>query len=118
MNQQHHYINMEYINAMAGDDTAFACEIISDYLQKIPVLLEKIAEAGNKRDDKEVLFLSHKLRSSFEFLGIRTLGDITFRIENDCKKGIFNDEINPMIAEIREAFEFVKTELEDELKKY
>jgi len=62
------WTNLSYLNEIADDDQNFVKEMIQDYLEKIPKSFNELRHAFQDNDDEKVSFISHKLKSSFDFV--------------------------------------------------
>lgn len=76
------YINPEYIYDLADGDNDFVVEIIGSFLESIGPNLQKLSVAITNEDKQTTVFLAHKLRGSFKFIGCNDAGETVGQIED------------------------------------
>jgi HPt (histidine-containing phosphotransfer) domain-containing protein len=76
------HINLEYLYEVADGDTDFVKEIITDYLEKVPEQFVLVEKAIMSNDAEAIRFLAHKMKSSFQFMGVQRLVEIAQEMEN------------------------------------
>lgn len=75
------HINLEYLYEIADNEIDFVKEIISDYLAKVPAQFTDLEKAVASEDIEATKFIAHKLKSSFQFMGVQTLVDLSNQME-------------------------------------
>jgi HPt (histidine-containing phosphotransfer) domain-containing protein len=75
------HINLEYLYEIADNETDFVREIINDYLNKVPNQFSDLEKAVVAHDLENTRFIAHKLKSSFQFMGVQTLVDFSQQME-------------------------------------
>lgn len=81
-NSNYTHINLEYLYEVADGDADFMKEIINDYLSKVPDQFDQLLEVAAAGDNEAVKFIVHKMKSSFQFMGVQSLVDMAQQIEN------------------------------------
>lgn len=111
------YINLEYLYDMSDGENDFVIEMISDYKKKVPGYINDLQRAMIDGSMEEVKFFAHKLKSSFQFMGVKELVDIAGGIEHRVREEKEFDLIPGEINRIGPLFEIVLAELDEELSK-
>jgi HPt (histidine-containing phosphotransfer) domain-containing protein len=108
------YINLDYLNEVSDGDIDFVNEIINDYLNKVPIQFVELQAAVNAGDDDAARFIAHKMKSSFQFMGVEQLVLLAQQIENaemDQKDIVFNECIGTMTPIIHIVLDELKHKL-------
>lgn len=116
MNNTHYkYINLEYLYEVADGDIDFVKEIITDYLSKVPDQFKQLGKVASEGDLEAIKFVVHKMKSSFQFMGVQSLVDYSQQIENAPDESrikmyeLHGEQMKLIVEE-------VLVELEDKLK--
>ena len=114
-NSEYQYIDLEYINEIAGEEDEFVIEIINNYLDSNPSYILELENAVNAKDYTAIMFFAHKAKGSFKFIGATQLSNLAEQIEIICDgKGSF-DAINEYFQQVKavapKAIEELKTAL-------
>ncbi len=96
----------------SNEDAAFMLELLDVYITELPRTINLISEAINNENAKDLMFNSHKLKGSSLTLGMDVISDISIKLENAAKSGIFNDSVRRLGNELSEKVEIVEKELE------
>ena len=119
---QHSIINEEKItflqDVQSNEDAAFLIELLDVYINELPKTISKILNAIESENSKELLFNSHKLKGSSLTLGMDVISEISIKLENAAKAGIFNETVRKLGDELFQKVEIVGKELELIRKKY
>lgn len=109
------YIDLEYIYDLADGDNDFAVEILTGCIETIGPNMKKLAEAVKANDEEAALFLTHKLKGSFRFVGCNADGDTVEEMEKllEAKAGI--DEVSRLLAVIEARYVEIEKELQQAL---
>jgi HPt (histidine-containing phosphotransfer) domain-containing protein len=81
-NSGYTYINLEYLYEVADNDTDFVREIITDYLNNVPEQLAQMENVAAAGDIEAVKFIAHKMKSSFQFMGVQQLIELSQQMEH------------------------------------
>lgn len=117
MTNKYSYINLDYLHEVADGDQEFMQDMMQEYLDKIPAYIDDLVNAGKAHNMEQVVFCAHKLKSSFQLMGVKQLATIAQQIEQYCKENSHQDEISGMIEQIPPVFEQAVAELKQELAK-
>lgn len=111
---EYKHINLEYLYEIADNETDFVKEIINDYLSKVPDQFVELEKAVTTRDQEATVFIAHKMKSSFQFMGAQILVELSQqmeRAEGDDALDIYKQNIELM----KPIVEGVLVELKDKL---
>ena len=109
-NKQYKHINTEYLFELGDNDPDFIKDIVGDMLVAVPDSLQKIDIAISKSNNDAIVFLAHKLKGTFRFVGNNTLGDIMERIE---KESLSMDEVGQLMQSVKDGYILSEKEFED-----
>lgn len=85
-NEHQMKINLSYLRDLSGDDSEFIIDILNTFLEENPKDLEATQVAINSGDVVQVGKLAHKMKSSFQMLGLEEIRALAFKIEQNAKK--------------------------------
>ncbi|MES2558520.1 MAG: Hpt domain-containing protein [Bacteroidota bacterium] len=75
------HIDLSYLYEIADDDSDFVKEMITDYIQKVPEHFSELLMASKEQNFEQTHFIAHKIKSSFQFMGVTQLVDLASNIE-------------------------------------
>ncbi len=78
------FFNPSKIDEICSDDNEFKQQIIKTYNEVTLDSIEKIKNAVINEQIDDIKFHAHKLKSSFDFLGAKSLSYKCMRIESNC----------------------------------
>ncbi|MFA6262356.1 MAG: Hpt domain-containing protein [Bacteroidia bacterium] len=81
--KKYQYIDLTYMYEIADDDLAFVREMLASFIEKIPPQFEQLLNSAVVSDYKQTSFLAHKLKASYQLMGVKLLADMAYRIEVD-----------------------------------
>jgi CheY-like chemotaxis protein len=112
------YIDLSYLKQLAEGDNEFVAEMIALFIEQTPAEIEKLEICLLKKEWESMRILSHKLRSSVSFAGIKELEGWLLAIEEYSEKGTHLDQIPGLVSRVRETCFKAIAELEQELKSF
>lgn len=80
-------LNYDYLSEITGGDTDFIAELLSDFANQTPDLIEQIATAITKGDAAVVGAAAHALKGSARAIGADEFAAIAFELEQAGKQG-------------------------------
>ncbi len=110
------HIDLSYLKQLAEGDNEFVAEMIALFIEQTPSEIEKLEIYLLKKEWGALHTLSHKLRSSVSFAGIKELEEWLLAIEEYTEKGTHLDQIPGLVSRVRETCFKAIGELEQELK--
>lgn len=109
-------INLSYLQDLSGNDSEFIIDILNTFLEENPKDLEATQEAMNIGDTTQIGKLAHKMKSSFQMLGVEEIRVLAFNIEQGAKKEDANStEINGWANELIRLAKQLYTNVEAEI---
>lgn len=84
-------IDLEYIKKIVGNEPVVIKQLIHLVLTKMPVELEKISDAIQKKDKPAIKAIAHNIKSNFRNIGSFELCNQISEIEKMAK---YEDDIN------------------------
>ena len=95
------------LNSVFGDDVAAHARILKKFASQSEEILSGIESAFEQRDEEQVSFLSHKLKSSARTVGADNLSDLCLALETASQHPDW-DEIDILAPGMRPEVERVK----------
>ncbi|WP_421773893.1 Hpt domain-containing protein [Gracilimonas sp.] len=105
-------IDLSYLENITGGDNEVMTEMIDLMLSETPKHIEKIKQAHEKENWKELGAESHKLKPMFLYVGLTSLNEIAQDLEKFGKEAISLKSIPGLIDELEQGY----LEIVDELK--
>jgi CheY-like chemotaxis protein/HPt (histidine-containing phosphotransfer) domain-containing protein len=102
----------------SADDLMFLNELINIYITDLPKMIAQIKNALDHRNDKKLLFYSHKLKGSSLSLGIDELVEICMNLEKAAMEQKFGEETYKEVQKLSGSIEMLVKELELLKKRY
>jgi len=112
------HINLDYLKQLSEGDNEFVAEMIALFIEQTPGEIEKMEIYLLRKDWKAMRLLSHKLRSSVSFAGIKELEELLLATEDYTENEIHLDQLPGLISQIRQICFKAISELEQELKSF
>ena len=100
------------------DDLVFFIELIDIYINEFPKTIQKLEDAIQQNNMKQLQFHAHKLKGSSLTLGVDSVSKLSHKLETDAKNNIINDQTKSLAHELVENFEKIIKELETLKEKY
>lgn len=95
-------INLDYLNEISEGDQDFIREMISLFIVNTPISLEEIRHSFEKNDFVKLKSEIHKLKSSFNLLGIEQVSQCIISIEKELERGGNNEKLKKQLNEFDE----------------
>lgn len=102
----------------SNEDAVFLIELIDVFITELPKTIQGVQQAITDKNEKELLFNAHKLKGSSLTLGMNSISEISVKLENAAKAGIFNGDVQKLGNDLSQRIENVKKELEIIREKY
>ena len=112
--------SLDLLVEVAQGDDVFIRDMIALFLKKAPEMLNSIQTAFNEKDFAQCSSEAHKLKSSIQIIGSKSLQKIVKMIEKEAKKEQVSPElalnIDELNVKMEELFSFLNNRLTDPTK--
>ncbi|PRY95993.1 Hpt domain-containing protein [Marinilabilia salmonicolor] len=107
MSDKYEFVNLSYLQSIAGDDESIINELITIFLDQIPEFTDGLDQSFKEGDWRNVAAIAHKAKSSVLSMGMEELGNVDLKNLELIAKEIFVQEVKkksaPTEKEIKEA---------------
>ncbi|WP_010665011.1 Hpt domain-containing protein [Marinilabilia salmonicolor] len=93
MSNKHEFVNLSYLQSIAGDDEGIINELITIFLDQIPEFTEGLDKSFEEKDWRNVAAIAHKAKSSVLSMGMEELGNVDLKNLELIAKEIFVQEV-------------------------
>ncbi len=111
-------VDFSFVYEMAEDDTNYAYEVISLFLNTLSdgmTKLERLISSG--ADFDEIRFQAHFLKSSAKVVKVRGMYDGFLELEELAREHTGREKMAPLFATMKDAYLEARPELEKEVAK-
>jgi len=109
-------IDLSYLRELSGDDNEFIADILSTFLEENPKDLASTQEAMDNKDIPQIGKLAHKMKSSFQMLGIEDARALAFQIEQSAKSDATSfEEISNWATNLIQMAQAIYPEVESQI---
>lgn len=109
-------INLDYLRKLSRGDSKFVEDIIVLFLKNTPTAIKNMKNHYQQQNWEDLMMEAHKIRPSFNFLGLNELEEAAKKIENFASQKINLDQIGEAIIKIENTIDLVFVELSNEMK--
>jgi len=113
------FIDLDYLNEISDGDDDFLHELLESFLNQTPLMIMELQTFINLGDWENVAKHAHKLKPTFEYVGLHGVRDKMAEIEAIVKSGgdkkqislLFSGSltiINPALSEIKTTLDNLK----------
>ena len=102
----------------SDEDLSFFVELLDIYINDFPQTLKHLKNSISDKNQKQLIFYSHKLKGSSLTLGIDKITKICNKLEEQAKIGSFNKTTENLFEDLVKNFDKVLKELETLKEKY
>ncbi len=88
------------IRSVSGGDTAFIKKMILLFIETVPQNVQELVNAMNQENWEQVSKMAHKLKSTIDSMGIRTLHDQIRTVEMNAKNREHLDHLPIMVRQV------------------
>ena len=113
---KYEYIDMSYLEELALGSDDFKVEMIESFLKSTPDSITKMKEAIAEANWKMVGVVAHKLKTSFSFVGMENMVQLSREIQDAGLEAQNIEEIPRMIEELADYYLKSEVELKKELE--
>jgi len=104
-------IDLTYLKQVSNGDDRFMKEMINVYLKETPEAIKNLEKYLKNNEWKKFRALTHKMKPSFSFFGLKKLDTVINKMEEYSGKGILLDELPGLLEKVKSACEEAMTEL-------
>jgi HPt (histidine-containing phosphotransfer) domain-containing protein len=108
--------SLEYLREFSNNDVAFMKDMISIFIDTIGDDLRVIEDAWQRAEYPLVKSTVHKMKPSYQFMGIADLREDILNLENLAKVGQDREEMRVLIRRITEYTILAVKELEEDIR--
>ena len=108
--------SLEYLREFSNNDTTFMKDMIGIFIETIGDDLRSIEEAWQKDNFSLIRSTVHKMKPSFQFMGISELRGDILTLEKLSNEGVQKEEMKVLIRKITEYTILAIKELETDLE--
>jgi PAS domain S-box-containing protein len=109
-------INLDFLKEISENNDQFFVEFIQMFLQNTPASISEIENAISNQNWEAIRQAAHKMKPSFNYVGLKELSGISAKIEDLAKRNEDMEMIKTNIEQIKKVCEIAYTELEHEIK--
>ncbi|MBK9320234.1 MAG: response regulator [Bacteroidetes bacterium] len=109
-------INLGFLKEISENNDQFFVEFIQMFLQNTPASISEIENAISNQNWEAIRQAAHKMKPSFNYVGLKELSGISAKIEDLAKRNEDMEMIKTNIEQIKKVCEIAYTELEHEIK--
>ncbi len=110
------YIDLTYLKDLSNGSNEFISQMISVFMVQTPEALDTMERCLNSKDWTGLHAVSHKIKASFAFMGIKELEPVIISIEENCLKRTNMEQLPEMVSKIKSVCEVAIEQLEIEKK--
>ena len=109
------YVDLSYLKEISGGDGMIIRKTVQKFLETTPAMLDSMDSQLAGEAYSDLGKTAHKLKSSVAFMGIEVIRDSIIRVESITKSKENIDELDALLAQIRQITESSFSELEGEI---
>lgn len=106
------FTNLSFIEEIAAGDNSFIQTFIETFIKEIPVAMQELTSAAESPDWKQIAAISHKIKSSLLYAGMRKEHKIAAEVETNAKEKSNISKIREYIQNLQNSCEIACRELQ------
>ena len=110
------YTDLSYLKKIARGNQEFTLKVINTYIAQTKSDINKIEQYLSVKNWDSIYFIAHKMKPSFQLLGIKALQEIILNIETFAKEKINLERLPSLITQLVLIYEASKNELKEEIQ--
>ena len=111
------FIDMSYLEELALGSNEFKIEMLESFLETTPESIFKMRSSITQGDWKAVGAMAHKMKTSFSFVGMENMVQLSKSLQDLGLAEEKTDEIPGMVEELAGTYAKAEVELKEELSK-
>lgn len=108
-------IDMSYLEELALGSNEFKIEMIESFVETTPESIKKMKSSIESGDWKAVGAMAHKMKTSFSFVGMENMVQLSKKLQDLGLAEENTDQIPGMVNEVAETYAKAEVELKAEL---
>ena len=110
-------IDLTYLRESTDNNIELMKQIIEVFLRQTPVYIERLESAIENKDWNDLRKTSHKMKPTFEYVGISNLKNLVTKIEANAENKTELETLPELIKNLKRSCENAISELKVELEK-
>ena len=107
--------DLNMIHSVSGGDMAFIKKMILLFIETVPQNVQELVESTSQHNWEQVSKMAHKLKSTIDSMGIRSLHDQIRAIEMNAKNGEHLERMPDMVRQVESVVSVCIQQLRKEL---
>ncbi len=103
--------DLSYLHQYSSNDKDFVIEMVELFLSSTPSFLEEMKTSFKNEDYNMVARISHKMKPSMTFMGIKNGKELTISLEEQANEGTDTAKIEAKIKELEQLCQLAFAEL-------
>ena len=103
------------IQSVSGGDKAFIKKMILLFIETVPQNVQELVDATDRKNWEQVSKMAHKLKSTIDSMGIRTIHDQISVSEMNAKNKDHLDHMPEMVRQVESVVSACIQQLRDEV---
>lgn len=108
-------LDLSYLENITGGNNEIMHEMLVLFAQETPKQIAIIKEYANQKEWEKVRAEAHKVKPTFQYLGLDTIYSDVIKLEAICKTDE-EDEIHELIDSINAQFSEIKPQVDAKIK--
>ncbi|HEY8400914.1 MAG TPA: PAS domain S-box protein [Cytophagaceae bacterium] len=110
--------SLDYLESSSSNNQAFIREMITLFINEVPVYLQSLSESIEKKEYHNIYFICHKMKSMVQLMGMKETGRDLLEMEYHAKNEINFPKLNILFKTIYPQCMTACEELRAKLKEY
>ena len=111
------YTNLAYLYNLCRGSNEFVLKVIDTFIRQMKTDIGKMRQYIEEKNWDSLHFIAHKMKPSFQFVGIKELQDVIVNIEKYAKERSNLDLLPQLLSQLITIYDASVKELEGEVKK-
>ncbi len=107
--------DLNMIRSVSGGDEAFIKKMIHLFIETVPQNVQELVDATGNKNWEQVAKMAHKLKSTIDSMGIRSLHEHIRRVEQQAKTVENTEQMPAMVKEVESVVSLCIQQLREEV---
>lgn len=112
---KYQYIDLNYLSDLSLGSKDFMQDILNSFIKTTPDSIAKMKESSENKDWQQVGGIAHKLKTSFSFVGMDRMVEVSKNLQDYGLNAKELDKIPALIEEMIQTYAKAEIELKEEL---